>query len=63
MMTEPPKPGKSGDILCKICHKPLKEHSFEEQQECAKKLLEQDGYTILIIYPKLGFLILILVHK
>ena len=40
-MTKPPKPGEPGDILCKICHKPLKEHSFEEQQECAKKLLNK----------------------
>jgi len=41
-MNTPPKPGSSQDPLCKICHKPLKEHSFEEQQECAKKIRE-DG--------------------
>ena len=40
MMTKPPNSGSPQDPLCKICHKPLRKHSFEEQQECAKKIQE-----------------------
>ena len=37
-MNKPPKPHDSQDPLCKICRKPLREHSFAEQQDCAKKI-------------------------
>ena len=40
-MNEPPKSHDSQDPLCKICHKLLREHSFAEQQDCAKKI--RDG--------------------
>jgi len=36
------KPGSPPDPLCRICHKPLREHSFEQQQECAKKIREKE---------------------
>jgi len=42
MMTDPPKSDDSPDPLCKICNKPLKEHTFEQQKECSKKILEND---------------------
>ena len=42
-MNEPPKRGNPQDPLCKICHKLLREHSFAEQQECAKKIREPDS--------------------
>ena len=37
-MNEPPKSNNPQDPLCKICHKPLRGHSFAEQQDCAKKI-------------------------
>ena len=36
------KPGSPPDPLCRICHKPLREHSFGQQQECAKKIRENE---------------------
>ena len=41
-MSAPPKPEKSDESLCKICGKPVKEHSFLEQQKCAEKLVDDD---------------------
>ena len=41
-MNEPPKHGNTPNPLCKICHKPLREHSFQEQQECAKKIRKNE---------------------
>ena len=41
-MNEPPKSHDSQDPLCKICHKPLREHSFQEQQACAEKIKENE---------------------
>ena len=41
-MNAPPKSGGTPDPLCKICHKPLREHSFTQQQECAKKIRENE---------------------
>ena len=38
MMTEPPPTSESEGPVCKICHKPLKAHTFQQQQECSKKL-------------------------
>ena len=42
MMAKPPDHEGSPDPLCKICHKPLKEHSFKQQQECSKRIHEKD---------------------
>ena len=42
MNKPPPKPGSPQDPLCKICHKPLREHSFTQQQECAKKIRKNE---------------------
>ena len=42
LMSDPPIPDKSGDQLCKICGKPVREHSFQEQQKCAEKLVADD---------------------
>ena len=36
------KPGSPPDPLCRICHKPLREHSFEQQQECAKNIRKNE---------------------
>ena len=33
----PPPPEHDG-VLCKICDKPVREHSFEQQKICAEKL-------------------------
>ena len=41
-MNDPPKPGSPQDPLSKISHKPLREHSFQEQHECAKKIRESE---------------------
>jgi len=41
-MNTPPKSGSPQDPLSKICHKPLREHSFTEQQECAEKIRENE---------------------
>jgi hypothetical protein len=41
-MSDPPRPEKSGEPLCKICGKPVREHSFQEQQKCAEKLVDND---------------------
>ena len=38
LMNEPPKHGSPQDPLCKVCHKPLREHSFQEQKDCAEKI-------------------------
>ena len=42
LMSDPSRPGKSGGQLCKICGKPVREHSFQEQQKCAEKLGADD---------------------
>jgi len=42
MMNAPPKSGKTQGPLCRICEKPFSEHTFEQQQECAKKMQEKD---------------------
>ena len=42
LMSDPSRPEKSGDQLCKICGKPVREHSFQEQQKCAEKLVADD---------------------
>ena len=42
MNEQPPKPGSPQDPLCKICHKPLREHSFQEQQDCAEKIRKNE---------------------
>ena len=52
-MNEPPKPGSTQDPLCKICHKPLREHSYQEQQKCAEKIRESEQYFQPIF--KIGF--------
>jgi hypothetical protein len=41
-MSDPPRPEKSGEPLCKICGKPVRGHSFQEQQKCAEKLADND---------------------
>ena len=52
-MNDPPKPGSPQDPLCKICHKPLRAHSFQEQQECAEKIRETE--QLFYCVSKLGF--------
>ena len=32
------RPSKPNDVLCIICSKPIKEHSFDEQKKCAEQL-------------------------
>ena len=29
--------------LCRVCQKPLKEHNFEQQKECAEKIKERES--------------------
>ena len=41
-MSDPQKPEKSDESLCKICGKPVRQHSFQEQQKCAEKLVDDD---------------------
>ena len=41
-MSAPPKPEKSDESLYKICGKPVRQHSFQEQQKCAEKLVADD---------------------
>ena len=38
----PTKSGKTQGPLCRICKKPFSEHSFQQQQECAKKMKDKD---------------------
>ena len=38
----PTKSGETQGPLCRICEKPLSEHTFQQQQECAKKMQVKD---------------------
>ncbi len=45
-MATPPTPKSVSGPLCKICNKPFRDHSFEQQQKCnriAKKRDEKVG--------------------
>lgn len=34
MMAAPPEPSLSEGPLCKVCQKPMRQHSFKQQQNC-----------------------------
>jgi len=40
-MTTPPTPKSVSGPICKICKKPTKDHSFQQQQECLRKAKER----------------------
>ncbi len=33
-MATPPEPKFNEGPLCKVCHKPMREHSFQQQKRC-----------------------------
>jgi len=37
-MSAPPQPDDDRGAVCEICSKKIFEHSYEQQQECSKKL-------------------------
>jgi hypothetical protein len=42
MMNTPPKSGETKGDQWRICEKPLPEHTYQQQQECAKKMQDKD---------------------
>ena len=37
MMTAPPDPAVSSGPLCKVCEKPMRDHTYYQQKNCLKE--------------------------
>jgi len=41
MMAAEPEPSHSEGPLCKVCNRPMREHSFEQQKRCIDEAKKQ----------------------